>query len=350
MKAGRDISAKKALPGLLIPFSHFFQRRLRSLTPNPLSASGSFFRMFLIITLFLAASLIPFLGLLFILTLPLLLYANSFLNEPGRTLIAFLAGLCVVLIFLSFMHTVLPLFPLMAMGLAGLLMARVARKNFPVEIVLLVPFLLVLVSVALYFVLGGLYLSLSPWQLVEKHIADAVDMNINLYSQLPLSPEEIKAVADSKPQAIEMFTRIFPALCAIAVLFTIWVNMLLGNQLLRRYGIAPSGLAALAEWKAPHFIVWIFLASAGCILIPHKFASSIGINLCLIAAFIYLLQGLAIVSFFFQSRNIFVFFRWLLYFLIAVQQIVMIAIIAVGFFDLWIDFRKYFRKDQTTES
>jgi hypothetical protein len=43
------------------------------------------------------------------------------------------------------------------------------------------------------------------------------------------------------------------------------------------------------------------------------------------------------------------FFRFLAYFLIAIQQMLMIAIAAVGFFNLWIDFRKYFRKDRTTE-
>jgi len=75
----------------------------------------------------------------------------------------------------------------------------------------------------------------------------------------------------------------------------------------------------------------------------------VGVNVFLTAAFVYFLQGLSIVSFFFQNKDISLFFRWLFYFLIAIQQMLMIAIAAVGFLDLWIDFRKFFRKTQTTE-
>ncbi|MDD5524767.1 MAG: DUF2232 domain-containing protein, partial [Smithella sp.] len=71
-------------------------------------------------------------------------------------------------------------------------------------------------------------------------------------------------------------------------------------------------------------------------------------NIFLVTSFIYLLQGLAIVSFFFQKKNVPFFFRYLFYFLIAVQQILMIPIVAIGLFDIWIDFRKYFQKDQAT--
>ncbi len=72
-------------------------------------------------------------------------------------------------------------------------------------------------------------------------------------------------------------------------------------------------------------------------------------NIFLVICFIYLLQGLAIVSFFFQIKNVPNFFRFLFYFLIAVQQILMIPIAAIGLFDIWVDFRKFFQKDQTTD-
>jgi uncharacterized protein YybS (DUF2232 family) len=165
---------------------------------------------------------------------------------------------------------------------------------------------------------------------------------------LPLKPEEIKSITDSKPSVILLFTRIFHALCVIAVLFTIWINALMGNKLLRKPGAILPNFSALSEWRAPNWLVWIFIAGGGLSFVPHTPISYLGINIFLIASFIYLLQGLAIVSFFFQSKKISIFFRWLFYFLIAIQQILMIAIAAIGFFDIWIDFRKYFRNDQAT--
>ncbi len=315
---------------------------------NLLSTRSSFLKLLVMITLYLAASLIPFVGLLFLLTLPLVLFVSCFLKDQMETLNAFLIGLLVILIFLSLMHALLPVFALAAVGTAGILMARTARQNHPIELVVLLPACVILGAVAGYFVYGGLHLSISPVQLIEKHISEAVDLNIRLYSRLPLKPEEIKAITDSRAAVVQLFVRIFPALCIISVLFTIWINMLLGSKILRRNGVQIPVLSGLAEWKAPNWLVWVLIAGGGMSLIPQTFVRYPGINIFLVAAFLYLIQGLAIVSFFFQNKNISTFFRWLLYFLIAIQQMLMIAIAAVGFLDIWIDFRKYFRKDQAT--
>ncbi|MDP2854835.1 MAG: DUF2232 domain-containing protein [Smithellaceae bacterium] len=315
---------------------------------NLLSPHSPFLRLLLIIAFFLAASLIPFIGLLFLITLPLALFVLCLLNDQMKVLVAFLIILCAMVILLSFMHTVLPVFALATTGLAGILMAQTARKNYSIEIVLLLPAFVILGAIVFYFVYGGMQLSMSPWQLLEKHITEAVESNIQLYSRLPLNPEEINAIKNSKPTVIQFFTKISPALCIISILFMIWINALMGNKLLHKRGVVLPKLSALSEWRAPNWLVWIFIAGGGLSFLSQTHISFLGINIFLVASFVYLLQGLAIVSFFFQSKDISIFFRCLFYFLIAIQQIVMIAIAAVGFFDIWIDFRKYFRKDQAT--
>jgi uncharacterized protein YybS (DUF2232 family) len=315
---------------------------------NLLSPHSPFLRLLLIITFFSAASLIPYVGLLFLVVLPLVLFVLCTLNDLMKTLVAFLIALCAMVILLSFMHTVLPVFALAAMGLAGILMAWTARKNYSIQIVVLLPSFVILGAIVFYFVFGGMQLSMNPWHLVEKHITEAVDLNIRLYKQFLLNPDEIKAINDNKPQIIQLFTRIFPALCVTAVLFTIWINTLMGIKLLRKKSIMLPGYLNLSEWKAPSWLVWIFIAGGALSFIPQIPISYFGINLFWVASFIYLLQGLAIVSFFFQNKNVSIFFRWLVYFLIAIQQILMVAIAAVGFIDIWIDFRKYFRKDKLT--
>ena len=183
-------------------------------------------------------------------TLPLVLFALCILNDQMKVLVAFFSGLCVILIILSFMHAVLPIFALAAMGLAGILMAQTARKNYSIEFVVLLPSFVILSAIAVYFVYGGMQLSISPWQLLEKHITEAVELNIKLYSRLPLKPEEIKSITDSKPSVILLFTRIFPALCVIAVLFTIWINALMGNKLLRKPGAILSQVFGIVRMES----------------------------------------------------------------------------------------------------
>jgi uncharacterized protein YybS (DUF2232 family) len=328
----------------------FFQHRpLFLIKLNLLPFHSSFFRLLLLVTFFLAASLIPFIGLFFLMILPLVLYVLFFLNDPGKTLMAFLSGLCLIAVILSMMHAVLPAFALAAVGFSGILMAWTARKNYSIEMVVLLPSLVLLGAIAFYFVYGGLQLSMNPWQMVENQMREAIELNMRLYSRLPLNPEEIQAIQDSKPAIIALFTRIFPALCVIAALFTVWINLIAAGPILRKHGIVLPELSALSEWSAPPWLVWIFIAAGAMSVLPQTYIRFPGINIFLVVSFLYLLQGLAIVSFFFQNKNISMFFRFLAYFLIAIQQMLMIAIAAVGFFNLWIDFRKYFRKDRTTE-
>jgi len=55
---------------------------------------------------------------------------------------------------------------------------------------------------------------------------------------------------------------------------------------------------------------------------------------------VYFFQGIAIISFFFEKKNFPKALRFFLYSLIALQQMALIVVIAFGFFDMWLNFRK----------
>lgn len=313
------------------------------------SSNSPLIRLVLVFTFFMAAALIPFVGVIFLVMLPQVMFVLCLQNDQRKTVTAFLIPLIAFFMILALMKAIVPALALGAMGLAGWAMARSVREQYTLETLVLLPSFILLGVLTFYFIFGGIQLSISPWQLIQKHIQEAVELNISLYSRLPLSPDEIKSIQDGKDSVIRLFSKIFPALCAIAVLFTVWINLLTAKRILMKTGIVPPQLANLSEWKTPVWLIWIFLAAGALILIPPTLISFAGINLFLSISFIYLLQGFAIVSFFFEQKNISPFFRSLFYFFIAIQQILMIAITIVGFFDIWIDFRKYFRNDQTIE-
>jgi uncharacterized protein YybS (DUF2232 family) len=55
---------------------------------------------------------------------------------------------------------------------------------------------------------------------------------------------------------------------------------------------------------------------------------------------VYFFQGIAIVSFYFNKKKFPRMIRIFLYTLVAVQQLVLLAVIGLGFFDMWFNFRK----------
>ncbi len=315
-----------------------------------LSPNNQFLRLVAIISFFYTASLVPLVGLVFILTLPMVLFVLDVMNHPKNVLAALLSSLVIIALLLFILtNSFMPALAMAAASFSGIAISRTAKKHYAVESVIILPALIILSALAVYLVYGSMQLSVSPWRLLEQHITEAVELNMKFYERLPLKPEEIQAMKEGKTGIIHLFVRIFPALCVMASLLTIWGNAIWGNRLLYKAGKALPRLSALSRWKAPNRLVWIFLAAGGLSFMPQTSIRYAGINIFLVASFGYFLQGLAIVSFFFQTRNISPYFRWIFYFFIAIQQMLMIAIATMGFADLWIDFRKYLQKPPSTD-
>ncbi len=69
----------------------------------------------------------------------MVLFVLYLLNDPSKTLIAFVVVLCVLAILLASIHSILPVFALAAMGLVGMVMARTAQKNYSIEVITILP-------------------------------------------------------------------------------------------------------------------------------------------------------------------------------------------------------------------
>ena len=311
--------------------------------------NNPFLKLLLIISSFVfTTAFVPVIGSICLLFLPMILFLNGTVNDKTKTAAAFLISFSLLFLLSNLLHLNLPTIAIFTMGVEGLFITQIAAQNGSVEKIIIYPALFIIAAICFYFIYGGFVLSVNPWQLVQKFIAATVEEQVKFYSQLPLKAEDINYIKDNEMNIIDGFTQIFPSIVIIASTLIVWANFLLGKQILGKAGIAWPKLTALARWKAPDLIVWIFIISGGLFFVPHKDVNFFSLNIFLVTCLIYFLQGIAIVSFFFQKRNAPLFFRYIFYFLIAVQQILMIPIAAVGLFDIWIDFRKYFQKDQTT--
>jgi len=311
---------------------------------------SSIIKQLLIIAFFVfSAAFIPFLGSFCLILFPMILFTLGTINGEFKTATAFFISCLLLFVLFLLLHQGNPLLPIATMGLTGLLIARLATLNKSVEKVVAYPALLIIAAICFYFIYSGFEQSIHPWQLIRKYVASIIDANIKLYSQLPLAKEDIDFIKSNQASITAGFTMIFPSLIAIISIFIVWLNVLIGKNVLRNAGILRPNLTMLAVWKAPDFFIWIFIISGGLNFIPNEDVNFFALNSFLIICFIYLLQGFAIISFIFQSKNVPIYLRFLFYFFIGVQQFLMIPIATAGLFDIWVDFRKFFRKDQTTD-
>lgn len=317
--------------------------------PGITSIHNSFFRILIIISLFLsAATFIPVFGLFFIIFIPLLTFSYSVLSGKIKTAAAFFFPFLLLFLSSQLFNLNAPYFIILIMGIAGFAMAAETSRNISIEKTIIYPSLIIIGAICAYFIYSGIRLSADPWGLVKQFVTQTIEYNITIYNQLPLDGEDITFLKDNKQLFINAFTSIFPALAVILSTAVVWINVLTGREILRKVTTKLPRLDGLCRWKAPDFLIWIFIIAGGLLLIPEENIRFLSLNILLITCFIYLLQGIAITSFFFQSKNVPFVFRFLFYFLIAAQQFLMIPIAAVGLFDIWIDFRKFLRNDQAS--
>lgn len=298
----------------------------------------------------LGASFFPIVGSFFLMFIPLLLLFYGAVAGRTITIAAFLIPLIFIFLLSQLTEFGSPYLLVFLMGTVGLALHDLALKNSSVEKTVIYPALIIVGVICAYFFYLGWKLSVSPWAAVLHFLSHAIEQNINVYSRLPLNKEDINLIKNNKQAFVDFFAGVFPALALTGTLTIAWINMLAGRNLLRSAGIFLDNLNDLSKWKAPEYIIWIFIVSGGFLILPHEQFNFIGLNVLIVICFIYFLHGLAIISFIFQNKNVPPFFRFLVYFLIAVQQFLMIPIIAFGLFDTWFDFRKLFQTGKTESS
>lgn len=316
---------------------------------------GSFFphnpflRILLIISFFVAAAaFVPIFGFIFLLFLPLILFFYSASKGMVKSAGALFISLLPFFILSHFFQLDTSYPEILMMGIAGILITALVSKNLSPEKTVIYTSLFIIMSICAYFLYGGYSQNINPWHLVQKFVTETVEENIKMYSLLPVEKEDVNFINDNKQSIIDFFTGIFPSLVIVASAFIAWINILMGRDLLRKQSILFPQLEGLSRWRAPEFMIWIFIASCAALFVPFEQIIIFSRNILIMTCFVYLLQGFAIISFLFQNKNVPHFFRYFFYFLIAVQQILMIPIMVAGLFDIWIDFRKYFQKNETT--
>lgn len=226
------------------------------------------------------------------------------------------------------------------MGSAGLILAEFLKRNFAFEKTV---FYTVLIMVGMgTFILGvySFYIGEQPWNLVQAYINSGIRESIKSYADWGISQEQVDLIRNNADLIAKTVYHLLPAFVIMGTILFLWINVLAGRLLLSRRGIGFPEFGDLTCWKIPDQMVWYVIASAVLILIPVDRVQIAGLNLLFIFLFIYLFQGLSIINFFFQRKNVPVIVRGVFYFLIFAQHFLLLIVICVGFFDIWIDFRK----------
>jgi uncharacterized protein YybS (DUF2232 family) len=309
-----------------------------------------FFAVAITSLIFLVVAAFSILSTFGALLLPVpLLYYYSRLGR-ARGIFVFFISLLVVIVTLRVFDSPLTIHYFFLLGSLGLILSEVLRRDYSIERT-------VLYGVGAFLVLGlsfllcySLILGSAPWTLIESYIFEIVRANIDSYSQAGVPKEHIDIIRENSGYIANSLVNLFPSLILVGSSFCVWVNILEGKLLFGKKGIWYPDFGDLSRWKIFDRMIWVFIIAGIFVVFPVKAIKIAGLNVLIILFFIYMLQGLSIISFYFKRKNVPWFMRGFGYFLIFAQQILLFLVIGLGLIDVWADFRKLEKAAPDTET
>ena len=288
--------------------------------------------------IFAVTSYLPILGFFCALFIPLptLFYRSKLGRHTGVivpaaalfVMAAVLGGIAVDLVFF------------LELLLLGFMLGEFLARDLSVEKTILYTCASVLLSGLLGLVFYSNVSNTGITVLVSEYIAQNLELTLALYKSMGVSEESLVQLTNSLEQIQYVLVRIVPAMVIGSTLFVAWINLLLAKGVFTAKGVFFPDFGALNHWKAPDALIWLLIGCGGMLLIPGSSLKMLGLNGLLVLLTVYFLQGIAVVSYYFEKKKFPRALRLFLYTLIALQQFILLLIIGLGLFDMWLNFRK----------
>lgn len=229
---------------------------------------------------------------------------------------------------------------LFTLGALGMVLSEIMKRGLTIGWTVSVTAFAGLFVMAAILIYNNILYGKLPWDQIYVYVSSVVQENIKLYGQLDLPSEQMQYIKENSGKIARILTYTFPSLTLISLSVVILVNVLICRTLFKVSEPGGPDFGDLSLWKASDYLVWILIVSGASLLIPSSLIKFTALNFLILCLFIYFLQGIAIIEFFFKRKNAPFYLRFLVYFLIMLQQYLMFFVVAAGLFDLWIDFRK----------
>ena len=226
-------------------------------------------------------------------------------------------------------------------GTLAVIMGEAIRRSFPIERAVVFSALgsAVFSGVILFLVLAEGELSVS--RVFEQEMEAFLDQSIQTMKEMGKDQAEIDSAYEFMKKIYQSVAVSFPAILAVGSLICATVNYCLVSLVWNRLTPTGSyGFGKLSQWTVPDQLIWVLIACAGLLVLPENGLGLIGLNGLIFVLAIYFFQGLGVLFFFLEKRNVSIFLWPLALVLVFVQPLFMGVLNGLGIFDLWIDFRK----------
>lgn len=133
---------------------------------------------------------------------------------------------------------------------------------------------------------------------------------------------------------------IMPAVLGGFALLAVWFTATVGNWMLGRKDATLQPWPHFQTWQLPEKLIWPVIICAGATIVPIAPIKYVAINLLILSALVYSLQGFSITVFFMNKWKVPLLFRSFVYVMIVFQSFGTVLLLILGIADTWLNLRK----------
>ena len=295
------------------------------------------------IGIYLFATIFPVLGIILsgIVPLPFLYVRVTNGRMPAILILA--VSTLVLSIVLSRLAGAESILFFLQLAVSGMIMGEIWDRGYALDKCTLYSVALATAASAVLLTVGALMRSMAPLEMLTVDLSQNMERTLELYRAMGMPMEPDQDIPTIAKQMAARMLEIVPALTIMGCTILVWANFLICGKIVELRKSWGPRWKDLKLWQAPERLVWVLVASGFCVLAPLGVVETIAINVLMVVALVYFLQGISIVAFYFEKKTVPRFIRGMVYVLIGIQQLLTLLVTVLGLFDTWFDFRKLHR-------
>ncbi|HLO25294.1 MAG TPA: YybS family protein, partial [Geobacteraceae bacterium] len=193
-----------------------------------------------------------------------------------------------------------------------------------------------LAAIILLAVVYGATKGVNPHTQALKVVNTSISQVATLYQEMGFKGDDLKTLQEGMQQAGALIGRVYPALLVVSLAFIVGLNLLVLTKLSGRLPALPA-TGDFRSFKNPEQLVWVLIAAGFAMLVKNPHVATAALNVLIVTVALYFIQGMAVISHFFARYAVPKFVRVIFYVLLALQFYLVVAIAALGLFDIWGD-------------
>lgn len=287
------------------------------------------------LTLFLAYATFPLVGMVpgVLTPFPAAYYGIKAGRITGVAIVAISAASMAIMGDVSFLLFFLLQSGVISLALPAFLLAgKGGAKTIAYTVALNLGAILVLA------VVYGVTQGVNPHAQALKAINASISQVASLYERVGVKGDELKALQLGIQQAGALIGRVYPSLLVVSLAIVAGLNLALLSKFTTRLPAMPA-IGDFKSFKNPDQLVWALIVAGFALLLNNHQVSTAALNLLVVIVSLYFVQGTAIIAQFFTRYTVPKFVRVIFYIFLALQPYLVVAVAALGIFDIWGDFR-----------